>query len=76
MTVNNKTIHELAPGESSTITEVNGPDSLVLPLLKQGLTPGTQIEKSFSGIFGDPIAYTARGATIALRKEEAKCLQI
>jgi Fe2+ transport system protein FeoA len=76
MTNVNKTILELERGEISTIKSVDGPDKLILTLLKQGLTPGTQIEKKYSGIFGDPIAFSARGATIALRKDEARCLQI
>jgi ferrous iron transport protein A len=71
-----KTAHDLNRGETSTISNVIGSENMIVSLLKQGLTPGTLIEKKFSGTFGDPVAYSARGALIALRNEEAQCLQI
>ncbi len=76
MNNNIKTANELNRGEKSTITNVVGADNMIIALLKQGLTPGTVIEKKYSGTFGNPVAYFARGALIALRKDEAQCLQI
>ncbi|QEK12833.1 ferrous iron transport protein A [Crassaminicella thermophila] len=40
-------------------------------MLDLGLVPGTIIEVIRKSPLGDPIAYNIRGATIALRKEEA-----
>jgi len=36
-----------------------------------GVLPGTVIEAEFASPGGDPVAYRIRGATIALRKEQA-----
>jgi DtxR family Mn-dependent transcriptional regulator len=42
-------------------------------LLDLGITPGAKISKAMISSFGgDPVAYSIRGAKIALRKEQAK----
>lgn len=40
-------------------------------LLDLGLVPGTAIGREFDSMLGSPTAYSVRGATIALRKEQA-----
>jgi len=40
-------------------------------LLDLGLVPGTRVERDFDSMLGSPTAYLIRGATIALRKEQA-----
>ncbi|MFN3873801.1 MAG: FeoA domain-containing protein [Ignavibacterium sp.] len=40
-------------------------------LMDLGIVPGTEIEAELESISGDPIAYRVRGATIALRKDQA-----
>ncbi|WP_053956444.1 FeoA family protein [Inediibacterium massiliense] len=40
-------------------------------MLDLGLVPGTIVEVLRKSPLGDPVAYSIRGATIALRKEEA-----
>lgn len=40
-------------------------------LLDLGLVPGTRIERDFDSMLGSPTAYRVRGATVALRKEQA-----
>jgi len=40
-------------------------------LLDLGLVPGTWVEAQLRGPLGDPTAYRVRGATIALRREQA-----
>lgn len=40
-------------------------------LLDLGLVPGTRVERDFDSMLGTPTAYRVRGATIALRKEQA-----
>ena len=40
-------------------------------LLDLGLVPGTRVERDFDSMLGSPTAYRVRGATIALRKEQA-----
>lgn len=40
-------------------------------LMDLGIVPGTEIEAELESISGDPVAYRVRGATIALRKDQA-----
>lgn len=40
-------------------------------LMDLGIVPGTEIEAELESVSGDPVAYRVRGATIALRKEQA-----
>lgn len=40
-------------------------------LLDLGLVPGTRVERDFDSMLGSPTAYRVRGASIALRKEQA-----
>lgn len=41
-------------------------------LLDLGLVPGTSVTAQIRGPLGDPIAYRVRGATVALRREQAE----
>jgi Fe2+ transport system protein FeoA len=45
-------------------------------LLDLGLTPGTVVEAELQAMGGDPTGYRIRGATIALRNEQAKRIQV
>ncbi len=45
-------------------------------LMDLGITPGTEISMEMKGAGGDPIAYQIRGATIALRKNQAELIYI
>ncbi|MEI7865659.1 MAG: metal-dependent transcriptional regulator, partial [Chthoniobacterales bacterium] len=40
-------------------------------MLDLGLVPGTRVERDFDSMLGSPTAYRIRGATIALRREQA-----
>jgi Fe2+ transport system protein FeoA len=45
-------------------------------LLDLGLLPGTTIAVSMVSPLGDPVAYVVRGSTIALRRAQARTVQI
>ncbi len=45
-------------------------------LLDLGVVPGTPVRATLRGAGGDPTAYEIRGATIALRKEQASWVEI
>lgn len=45
-------------------------------LLDLGLIEGTKVEAVQKSPSGDPIAYLIRGAVIALRAEDAKCIKM
>jgi Fe2+ transport system protein FeoA len=41
-----------------------------------GILPGTRIEVALRNPLGDPTAYRVRDAVVALRREQARCVQI
>ncbi|HAY83830.1 MAG TPA: hypothetical protein DCY42_02590 [Chloroflexi bacterium] len=41
-----------------------------------GLLPGTLVEAEISSPLGDPVAYRVRDSLIALRREQARCIQV
>lgn len=45
-------------------------------ILDLGIIPGTTVECIRRGPSGDPTAYTVRGTTIALRKEDANFINV
>jgi DtxR family transcriptional regulator, Mn-dependent transcriptional regulator len=45
-------------------------------LLDLGFVPGSEVELAITGPFSDPKAYKVKGTLIALRKEQADCIQL
>lgn len=45
-------------------------------LMDLGFVPGTQIEVALKNPLGDPTAYLVRGAVIALRRVQARQIQV
>ena len=45
-------------------------------LMDLGVVPGTVITSELAGPTGDPVAYTIRGATIALRKAQSSMIHV
>jgi Fe2+ transport system protein FeoA len=45
-------------------------------LMDLGFVPGTQIEIALKNPLGDPTAYLVRGAVIALRRVQARQIQV
>jgi DtxR family Mn-dependent transcriptional regulator len=68
----------LAPGERAVVVRISqacyGPQRR--RLLDLGLIPGTEVEAELAAPSGDPVAYRIRGATIALRREQADRVHI
>jgi DtxR family Mn-dependent transcriptional regulator len=66
-------LSDLRPGEQGRVIRI-GPGSRPLErrrLRDLGVTPGALILTEFASPAGDPVAYRIRGATVALRKEQA-----
>lgn len=45
-------------------------------LMDLGFVPGTQVEVALKNPLGDPTAYLVRGAVIALRRVQARQIQV
>ena len=80
---------ELGEGPGGTLAEVGaGGTARVLGihsglqgpqrrrLLDLGLVPGTLVEAELESAAGDPVAYRVRGALIALRRDQARWIQV
>ena len=73
-----RTLADTGPGESVRVAAISraiqGPQRR--RLLDLGVVPGTVVERSFSSASGDPVAYTIRGALVALRRSQARGILI
>jgi DtxR family transcriptional regulator, Mn-dependent transcriptional regulator len=72
------TLAELSPGQSGRVARI----SLACAgaqrrrLLDLGVVPGTEITAVLRSAGGDPMAYTIRGALIALRRQQAEWIEL
>ncbi len=67
------TIDKLSPGESAVVDHVEK-SPLSERLRDLGLVPGTTVCCLHRAPLGDPVAYGIRGAVIALRREDSRCV--
>lgn len=67
-------------GYSALVSSVHGDtdqDPVARRLLELGFIPGTLIQKLHKApLFGDPVSFIVRGTHVALRKDEAKRIEI
>jgi len=73
-----ETLDALNPGDLCTVIGVS-PASQGQErrrLLDLGVVPGTEIEAAFRSAGGDPMAYSIRGALIALRRSQARSIRV
>jgi ferrous iron transport protein A len=63
-------------GASAVIEGVTGAPTLRRRLLEAGFTAGCSVRFLMATPFGDPLVFSLRGASIALRKAEARCVQV
>lgn len=71
-----KTLDQLELGQVATITALNSIGANRRRLMDLGILPGTQVVAEMKSPLGDPVAYRVRGATIALRREQANQIEI
>ena len=73
------TLEGLAGVGKSTRAVVEGIDAapaLRRRLLEIGFTEGCPVRFVMATPFGDPLVFSLRGASIALRKSEARCVRV
>lgn len=70
------TLKDINPGESAAVGRLLTPDAMRRRFLDLGLVPGTRVECIGQSPGGDPKAYLIRGATIAIRSEDAKTVLV
>lgn len=70
------TLDKLPDGSSGIISSVGGRGSQRLRLLELGLTPGTRVTAVRRAPLGEPIQLLARGCCFALRRAQAKQIEL
>ncbi|MCA9129280.1 MAG: ferrous iron transport protein A [Planctomycetales bacterium] len=63
---------DIDPGQSATILEVLGHDSIATRLMEMGLTDGETIQMVGRAPMGDPLEVLIRGYRLSLRVAEAQ----
>lgn len=70
------TAADLKFGQKAKIDSLDVEHPSSFRLLEYGFTPGEEIELINAPLFKDPIQLSIRGALIAVRKSDAKCINI
>lgn len=70
------TLATLQPGQTATVADVEGEDTVALRLLEMGLTPGEPVTLIGFAPLGDPIEFSVRGYRITLRRGEAARVRV
>jgi ferrous iron transport protein A len=60
----------------AVVEGVDAPAALRRRLLEIGFTEGCPVRFVMATPFGDPLVFSLRGASIALRKSEARCVRV
>lgn len=70
------TLDQLHSGQNAVVTKVRGSGVLRRRLLDMGLVTGAKVSMLRSAPLGDPIQYRILGYHLALRKSEARLIEI
>jgi Fe2+ transport system protein FeoA len=71
-----ETLSDLPIGKTARVTAVRGEGRAARRLLEMGIIPGVTIEVVKAAPFGDPIEVRVRGYSLAMRKAEAKAIEV
>ena len=66
----------MQPGQTAIVQRLMASGLERRRLMDLGILPGTHIEVEMKSPMGDPTAYLVRGALIALRREQARQIEV
>ena len=66
-----KTLREAKPGETVTVTKLNGTGAVKRRIMDMGITKGIPVAP-----LGDPVEVTIRGYELSLRKDDAQMVEV
>ncbi|MEW6058514.1 MAG: FeoA family protein [Bdellovibrionota bacterium] len=72
-------LSSLKPGTRAQIIDIHTASqdhSLAIRMMEMGMTVGTELEIVHEAPFGGAIAVRCRGALIALRNQDAECIEV
>lgn len=70
------TLDALPPGGRGTILTLAGEDGITRRLRELGFLPGVEVEMIGRAPLGDPLAVFVRGSRMALRRRDARRIQV
>jgi Fe2+ transport system protein FeoA len=70
------TLDSLEPNVTATVVRLTAEGAERRRMLDLGILPGTKIEVEMESPLGDPTAYRVRDAVIALRREQARTIEV
>lgn len=71
-----KTLRDIAIGESATVRRLVGEGAVKRHIMDMGITKGTDVFVRKVAPLGDPIEVTVRGYELSLRKSEAESILV
>ncbi|WP_251198135.1 FeoA family protein [Anaerotardibacter muris] len=71
-----KTLREVKPGETVTVTKLTGSGATKRRIMDMGLTKGVSVYVRKVAPLGDPVEVTIRGYELSLRKEDAQMVEV
>lgn len=71
-----RTLKEVQPGETVSVTKLNGSGALRRRIMDMGITRGTKVFVRKVAPLGDPIEITVRGYELSIRKDEAQSIDV
>lgn len=69
-------LDELEAGQSAVVTGISNDGPERRRMMDLGILPGAVITAEMRSPLGDPTAYRVRGALLALRRDQARHIQI
>lgn len=70
------TLDSLERSSEAVVTGLECSPTLRRRLLEAGFVTGSRVRFLMATPFGDPLVFSLRGASIALRKSEARCVRV
>lgn len=70
------TLTDIPIGGKARVTRVNGTGRVTQRLMEMGVVPGVALKVVKAAPFGDPIEVRLRGYSLAMRRSEARAVEV
>ncbi|MDD5361525.1 MAG: FeoA domain-containing protein [Ignavibacteria bacterium] len=70
------TVADLNSGQRAIIKDIDFSHPSSNRVVEYGFTPGQELQVLNKSIFNDPLSVSLRGALIAIRKNDARCIEV
>lgn len=70
------TLKSVRPGNTVTVSKINGMQAVKRHIMDMGITKGTVITVKKTAPLGDPLELGIRGYTLAIRKDDAAMIEV